>query len=139
MILLDTHVWVHWVSEDDRLARSHRDAIASAMQADADGVAISVISCWEVATLVSVGRLVLSMPVDEWVHAAVTRSGVRLQGLSPAVCVASTTLPGQFHRDPADRLLVATARALDCPILTSDEKIIGYAHVRSLGPRASQS
>lgn len=135
MILLDTHVWIHWVNEDDRLSDSHRAAIGAV----ADGIGVSIISCWEAAMLVRLGRLVLTLPIGEWMREALARPGVSVQALTPTICVESTTLPGEFHRDPADRFLVASARVHDCPILTSDEKIIRYSHVRTIGPNARLS
>lgn len=131
MIILDTHVWVHWVNEDAMLAAAHRRMIEAN---ESVGVGVSIISCWEIATLVSVGRLALSIPPLEWVEAALRYPGVRLLELTPSIVVDSTQLPGTFHRDPADRLLVATARAFASPLLTRDERILSYAHVKSVAP-----
>ena len=133
MILLDTHVWVRWVNEDGGLASSHLAAIKAASAAS-DEIGVSVISCWEVAMLASLGRLVLTISIDEWIREALARPNVVVQPLTPSICIDSTMLPGDFHRDPADRFLVATARAFSCPLLTADEKILKYSHVRSIGP-----
>lgn len=84
--------------------------------------------------LVGLKRLVLTMPVLPWIEAALAYPGVRVLELTPAAAVDSTQLPGEFHRDPADRMLVATARALSCPLLTSDERILRYPHVAGVGP-----
>ena len=91
---------------------------------------MSAISCWEVAKLVEYGRLTLPCPVSDWLRQALAYPGVRLVELSPRVCVESTRLPGTFHRDPADQIIVATARVLDAPLMTADSKISADPHVK---------
>ena len=86
---------------------------------ESQGLGISAISCWEVAKLVERGRLVLPCPVEDWLERALDYPGVVLLELTPRVCVESTQLPGEFHRDPADQIIVATARVHDCPLVTS--------------------
>lgn len=93
---------------------------------------ISVISCWEVAKLVEVGRLVLRVPVEHWVEQALQYPGVDPPELTPRIAVESTLLPGVFHRDSADQIIVATARFHDCPLLTADTRILNYPHVKKL-------
>ena len=127
MIVLDTHVWIWWVHDDPALATATRTLLDSSEQT---GLLVSVISHWEVAKLVEHGRLVLPCPVSDWLRQALAYPGVRLAGLSPGVCVESTQLPGTFHRDPADQIIVATARVLDAPLATVDSKILAYPHVR---------
>lgn len=126
MILLDTHVWVWWA---DGGAQLPADYLAYVQGEAAGGLGVSAISCWEVAKLVELGRLELSVPVDEWLGRAL-QPPVQLLPLSPEVAVGSTQLPGSFHRDPADQLIVATARLLDCPLVTLDRLIRAYPHVR---------
>lgn len=127
MILLDTHIWVWWVSRPDRLQPRHRELL----ELGADRVfGVSIISCWEVAKLVEYERLKLDRPVQLWIENALAEPGVSLLPLSPQIIVESTQLPPPFHRDPADQLLVATARVLACPIMTEDSKILAYPHVR---------
>ena len=82
--------------------------------------------------MVELGRLKLGVPVDQWLRQAV-QPPVVLLPLSMEVAVGSTQLPGAFHRDPADQLIVATARHYDCPLVTLDSRIRAYAYVR-LGP-----
>lgn len=94
------------------------------------GIAVSAISCWEVSKLVERRRLTLPCPVFDWLHQALAYPGVRLIELSPRICVESTQLPGDFHRDPADQIIVATARVLDAPLATMDDKIRSYQHVK---------
>ena len=129
MILLDTHVWVWWVQADPRLTASQQGHIAAH---GATGLGVSVISCWEVGLLEAAGRITLPLPVGDWVRAALAYTGVRLLDLTPEVAVDSTRPPAPFHRDPADRILVATPRALAIPILTADARILAYSHVRTL-------
>ena len=127
MIVLDTHVWIWWVHDDPTLSDSTRTLLESSEQA---GIGISAISCWEVAKLVEHRRLSLPCPVFDGIQQALAYPGVRLLELSPRVCVESTQLPGVFHRDPADQIIVATARVLDVPLVTADAKILEYPHVR---------
>lgn len=126
MIVLDTHVWIWWVSGSDRLAPAQREALE---QGETGGIGVSAISCWEVAKLVELGRLELDRPVADWLREALRYPGVRLLALTPDIAVASTTLPGDFHRDPADQIIVATARLAESPLLTSDRAIVDYEHV----------
>jgi len=127
VILLDTHIWVWWISQPDRLQPKHRELL----EVGGDRVfGVSIISCWEVAKLVEYGRLKLDRPVGIWIESALAEPGVFLLHLDPQIVVESTQLPQPFHRDPADQLLVATARVCDCPLLTEDSKIVSYPHVR---------
>jgi PIN domain nuclease of toxin-antitoxin system len=127
LILLDTHIWVWWVSNPDKLSRAYRELLSSAEER----AAISAISCWEVAKLVEYGRLQLDRKLPEWMDAALSISNLTLLPLTPAIAIESTCLPGQFHRDPADQLIVATARIHGLAILTEDDKIVQYPHVSS--------
>ena len=74
----------------------------------------------------------LSRPVDRWLTLALRFPGVRLLSLTPEIAVASTQLSGAFHKDPADQIIVATARIHQCPIVTIDKKIVDYPHVQAL-------
>lgn len=129
MIVLDTHAWVWWVHGDRRLTETQARVIE---EAESGVVGVSAISCWEVAKLVERGRMVLSRPLEEWFGLALGYPGVRVLELSPEVAVASTRLPGGFHRDPADQIIVATARVRGWPLVTSDEKMLSYEHVETV-------
>lgn len=132
MILLDTHVWIWWVHGETELPRECYDVL---QEHEDDGLGVSAISCWEVAKLVQSGRLRLPVPVAEWMNLALTYPGIRLLDLSPRIAVESTQLPGDFHRDPADQILVATARIHNAPLVTADKLILRYPHVKLIPAR----
>jgi len=127
MIVLDTHIWVWWVHGEARLTTTQAAIIA---EHETGVIGISAISCWEIAKLVEYRRLSLPCGVAEWFQQALAYPGVQLLELTPEIAVASTQLPGTFHRDPADQLIVATARVYDCPLITADARIVNYAHVK---------
>ena len=129
MIMLDTHVWVWWTHATGQLSDEQTRTIQT-NETDVSG--ISAISVWEVAKLVEYDRLELPCPTDEWFAKALTYPGVRLLELTPEIAIESTQLPGEFHRDPADQIIVATARVHDCPLVTSDESILKYPHVQTV-------
>ncbi len=129
MILLDTHIWIWWVDGSSQLTVTQRRHIESN---ESTGLGVSVISCWGVAKLVEVNRLELRCPVAEWIAQALGYPGVRLLYLTPRIAVEFTQLPGTFHRDPADQIIVATARIRRCPLLTADARILPYPHVKIL-------
>lgn len=126
MILLDTHIWVWWVHGHQNLSPDHAELIS---ESEEEGIGVSTISCWEVAKLVEYERLDLPLSVKEWLAEAVGYPGINLLPLSPDIAVESTQLPGSFHRDPADQLIVATARVHDIRLITVDSKITSYPHV----------
>lgn len=131
-LLLDTHVWVWYVeNERRRFSRRIEPLVEGAVRQG--NVVISAISVWEIAMLEAVRRLDLSVDVRAWVGRALAFPGVRLKGLSPSIAIESTRLPGELHRDPADRILIATARLLGASLVTCDQRILTYAkagHVR---------
>ena len=128
--LLDTCTWIWAVSKDRRLSRPARKLIDTAL--GNDELHLSVISCWEVAKLVQKGRLSLSVPVRDWVGRALERPGLELVPLSPAIAIESTELPGKMSLDPADQIIVATARHHSLAIVTPDKKIVGYDGVQTV-------
>lgn len=121
MIVLDTHMWVWWVHGDARLSEKQ---IKWLEDNEAVGLGVSAISCWEVAKLVEYGRLGLPCSVADWFDQALAYPGIRLLDLTPRIALESTQLPAGFHRDPADQIIVATARVYSCPLLTVDTKIL---------------
>lgn len=129
MILLDTHIWIWWVHGDDRLTKEYTELL---QQYENKNLGVSVISCWEVAKLVEYQRLELPCPVNEWITQALAYPYVQLLNLTPQIAMESTQLPQPFHRDPADQMIVATARIHDCRLMTLDGKIRNYPHVKTL-------
>ena len=129
MILLDTHIWVWWVDDSQQLADRQQQVIQDNVRS---GLGVSAISCWEVAKLVEYGRLELACTIEAWMEQAVVYPGVQLLELTPQIAIESTKLPGSFHRDPADQIIVATARLYNLPLLTADSRIMQYPHVRTL-------
>jgi PIN domain nuclease of toxin-antitoxin system len=129
VIVLDTHIWVWWVHGDPHLSPAHSAVL---QQHDGSGLGISAISCWEVAKLVEKGRLILPCPIDDWMRLALGYPGITLLPLEPRIAIESTRLPAPFHNDPADQIIVATARICECLIVTIDKKICRYAHVEVL-------
>jgi len=131
MIVLDTHAMIWWASgASDQLSPAALDAIAQEMAGGQ--IVISSISAWELSMLVANGRLALSMDVAEWLACVGNIESVSFVPVDNAIAVKSTELPGDFHKDPADRFIVATARKLAAPLVTADEKIRAYPHVRTI-------
>ena len=129
MIVVDTHIWVWWVHRHERLSAQH---LGWLQESEENGLGVSVISCWEVAKLVELHRLTLPLPIEDWFDLALAYPGIRLLDFTPRIALEATRLPPGFHRDPADQIIVATARWHDCPLLTVDERILSYPHVRTL-------
>ena len=129
-LLLDTHVLIWWLDDSGRLSPAQRDAVSTV--APESPLLVSDISLWEIATLHSLGRVRLSLPLREWLDKAVAPPLVRRQGVSPAIAEHVAALPDSFHRDPADRILVATARVLGATLLTKDRRIVESALVDTL-------
>ena len=125
-LVLDTHIWV-WYAEDEAKEFSRRIPPLIERAVQQGNVVISAISVWEIAMLDAARRLELSVDVRAWVARALAFPGVRLNALSPAIAIESTRLPEPFHRDPADRILVATARLMGAALVTRDERILAYA------------
>ncbi len=131
MIVIDTHVLVWWVSSSDALSTAAAKAIKKTLTKN-DEIIISSISAWEISMLIENGRLVLSMDVESWLDAASQIDGIPSVPVDNEIGIKSTMLPGEFHKDPADRIIVATARKLAVPLVTADEKIINYEHVKTV-------
>lgn len=129
-VVLDTCTWLWLASESEKLSAPARDVIRREKRQG--GLVVSVFSAWETAKLVEKGKLRLSMPCREWVDAASRLDGLMLYPLTPEICVESTELPGSFHGDSADQIIVATARVLSAPIVTPDRRVVDYPHVATL-------
>ena len=126
--LLDTHAWVWWVQGDARLGR-HIVNKLDELPAD-DRPAISDISLWEVATLASLGRIEFPGTIESWLAIAANPKNVRILPITPRIAAEVARLPDSFHRDPADRLIVATSRVHGLRVLTKDAAITKSGLVR---------
>ena len=131
MIVIDTHTLLWWVSGSGALSTAATKAIENTLREGGE-VLISSISAWEIAMLVEKGRLVLSMDVESWLDEVAQIDGVRFLPVDNEIGVKSTALPGEFHKDPTDRMIVATARKSALPLVTADEKILQYEHVKTI-------
>ncbi|OKH33491.1 twitching motility protein PilT [[Phormidium ambiguum] IAM M-71] len=130
MILLDTHIWLWLLHDPSQLSDPARVAIDA--EEPQNGLLVSTISVWEVAVKSSIGKLTLPLPIDKWYKLAQTQAGITIEPLSPLDAIASTQLPGNFHKDPADRILVAIARRYGIPLVTCDAKILNYQYVQTI-------
>ena len=128
--LLDTHVWVWWNMRPAKLSRRAMSLIRN--PARYSELLLSAISVWEFSKLVEKGRLVICCDPQEWIQQALEMPKLRLVPLSPTIAYRSTALPGRFHDDPADQIIVASAREENATILTADDRIRSYGHVKSL-------
>ncbi|MCX5832212.1 MAG: type II toxin-antitoxin system VapC family toxin [Deltaproteobacteria bacterium] len=127
MIVLDTHVWLWWLHDPARLSPAADKLI---QQEQASGALIlSAISVWEVAVKIQLGKLAIPMDIHRWYYLARSYPATVIEPLSPLDAIASTLLPGNFHKDPADRIIISLARRLAVPLLTCDRKILDYEHV----------
>lgn len=131
--LLDTCAMI-WMAQDEVLSPAATEAIDDAF-ADGEGISISSITAWELGLLERRGRLPAAVPPLALFERFAALPAVRLEGLDPTILIDSSFLPGEFHNDPADRIIIATARALALTIVTRDKAILDYAkqgYVRAL-------
>ena len=129
MILLDTPVWWWCLSEPENLSET---ALNTIEQTPTDQRAIASISIWEFAMMASREKIELKITPNQWLSYARDKTGLRVIELSPEIAVDSCDLPGKFHSDPADQIIVATARIHHLILLTKDRKILGYPHVNAI-------
>ncbi len=127
-LLLDTHAFVWMVNKSTRLGEATSKALDKA--SFEDRLAVSAITPWEIALLVSKQRLTLNGDVMDWLNEALAKPGLMLVPLEPEIAVASTRLPFEIHPDPADRILVATARQLGATLVTADALLLQLAKKR---------
>lgn len=129
MIVLDTQVWVWWVSGAAALSENAAEAIDRAM-ADRS-IHVSSISAWEVALLVRRGRLELTMDVGDWIARSEALPFLRFVPVDNRIAVRATELADYPHRDPADRIIASTAQLLGAKLVTRDERLWRYPHVET--------
>ena len=128
--LLDTHSWLWWVTEDRKLSSRAKAAIEKSQREEA--LWLSLISMWELAKKIEKGQLVLDRPFNQWLDLATAMPGLHLAELTRPILVESCQLPQPFPGDPADQIIVATARNHGAVLVTKDHKIRGYSHVHSI-------
>jgi PIN domain nuclease of toxin-antitoxin system len=132
-LLLDTCA-ILWIAGDQPIAKTARDEIARALEAD-EPIFVSPISAWEIGLLASRGRISLQFAPEKWFGRFLEAPGVFLADMSPQVLIASSFLPGEIPRDPVDRIIAATARENDYRVVTRDRRLLDYAssgHCRAL-------
>ena len=129
-LLLDTHVWIRYGFKTPPLRRSATEAIDVGLQAGT--VFVSVISIWEIAFLVRRNRLALNVSVERWVEEALAVPGLQLLAFSPQIAIESVNLPEPMHKDPSDRILVASARVERLTLVTSDKAVLSFAKTTGL-------
>jgi PIN domain nuclease of toxin-antitoxin system len=120
--VLDTHAWVAWLLGSSDLSAAERDSLDRLLPAHRPYV--SAISLWEVAMLVDLKRLSLDLPLGDWLALATHPRTVTVIPITPAIAAAMASLPPTFHRDPADRIIVATCLELEAPLATHDRLIL---------------
>lgn len=132
LIVLDTHALIWWVDGNPHLSANAKSIIDTELAHEDGLVVVSSISAWEIALLVAKERLALALSTDEWLATVQDIDGVRFVPVDNRVAVQSTRLPGAFHADPADRMIVALARHLAAPLVTADTRMRRYKHVNTL-------
>ena len=130
MIILDTHVWVWFVSNPELLSQKAKKAVDIAMEEK--NMLISSISAWEVALLVSRKRLKLTMDTEDWIAKSEMLPFLRFIPVDNSIAVKAVNLPEPLHNDSADRIIIATAISQGASLITKDEKILNYPHVKAL-------
>jgi PIN domain nuclease of toxin-antitoxin system len=124
MIVLDTHIWLWWIKRDQARLKPAWTALIDS----AEPVGVSAISCFEVAWLAHHGRIELPNIEDEWFDKALDGSGITLLSITPTIARVAVQLP-EHHRDPQDRLIIATALAHKATLISVDEKFPLYAEL----------
>jgi PIN domain nuclease of toxin-antitoxin system len=132
MIVLDTHVVLWWGNQSRELSSAAAAAIDGERAHETGCILLSAISAWEIAMLVRANRLDLATDVDTWINTLSELPQVQSVPVNNAVAIQSVMLPGDFHKDPVDRIIVATARVASATLLSADGKIQAYPHVETL-------
>jgi PIN domain nuclease of toxin-antitoxin system len=133
-LLLDTHIALWLDSGSDRLRESTRDLIDRCWRGGGT-IFLSAVTAWEIALLVDGGRIDIDIPVESWIYRFLDRPGIKEASLTLHSAAQTYTLHHLEHRDPADRLLIATAIDLACPLITYDDRILSFGdkHGRQYG------
>lgn len=130
MILLDTHAWLWWLHSPENLSKKALKAVKQELEKGE--IRVSAISVWEIAVKVEIGKLTLPMEIQEWFDQASLYPGIVIEPMNPKDAIGSTLLPGEFHRDPADRIIVAMARRYNVPLVTRDRNISRYPFIKTI-------
>jgi PIN domain nuclease of toxin-antitoxin system len=130
LIVLDTHAWVWWLDDPRKLPARARKAVNEAAADEA--VYISTISTWEIMLLASGGRLEFRMDARDWIARSEALPFIHFVPVDNPIAIRSVRLPGSFHKDPADRIILATAMTMGAPVVSSDSRIKEYSHVKSI-------
>ncbi len=131
MIVLDTHALIWWVNGDRKLSLRASKVICKILK-DGGELLVSSITAWEIAMLVKKERLLLTMDISEWIATTAAIDGVRYVPIDNELALHSVDLPGEFHPDPADRMITALARRYNLPLVTADERIRNYKFVKTV-------
>jgi len=121
VILIDTHIWFWLTNEDERLKPTYRKALEEAILEAP--LMVSDISLWEIQTAVAAGGMTLPVPLADWFRQSTLPPMFELKRITPQVVLEIDRL-NPFHKDPADRIITATARVLEVPLATHDRDII---------------
>ncbi len=124
-LLLDTHAWIWAAGDAPALGAKARRLLSRT--AAAGGLYVSSASMFEITALHTAGRLLLTRPVERWLRESIEHGGLRVVDITPDIAIDAGAIPASALADPLDRLLVATARDLDVPLVTGDRQIAGYA------------
>ena len=124
-LILDTHAFIWLMNGSKELSSDVKTLISNVAKQNLIG--ISAISLWEISMLHARKRIFLNQPCLEWIERSLEAPGIVVCPLSPKIAAESTALPDEFHGDPADKIIVATARIIGAPLVTKDEKILEYS------------
>lgn len=130
MIVLDTHTLLWWVNDPATLSKLAKKTIDDAMKSQS--IYVSCISSWEIALLVERGRLRLSLDVRDWLCRCEALPFLTFMPVDTTIAVESVRLPDFPHSDPADRIIAATALSLGAPLITKDDKLRKYPHIKTI-------
>jgi PIN domain nuclease of toxin-antitoxin system len=126
MIIIDTHIWIRWLIPNDPLPQKMIDLVETA-----DSLAVSSISCWEVVLLEKYNRIELPLPVDEWMKEALGGSEIDVLPIDDKIAMLAGQLP-YHHKDPADRLIIATAIINQMKLISLDGNFKLYQEINNL-------
>ncbi len=130
--LLDSNAWIRLILAPEQLSERARALLT---RPDITPLALSAISVFELTLKVRKGKIDLRLPSDQWLDLALNPNLITVIPIDAEIARAANSLPEPFHQDPADRLIVATARLRNLTLIAGDEKILQYAHLQSFDTR----